>query len=229
VLEDLNDPPGGAMRGEWNANVHRTLGCVETITHGAVRDLDALERLGFHTFATSVSVAHGCGAFVGYGAPVTVAGLEVCTGGWSHVGRARRSVVCVAGRIGPNRSTTRVRGAHASAADCDLAVAAASAAAAPTPRVFTAELAERLELGGAEVGVLVAGRRYHRGFAGDVGVDAEEQSSLDLPVEPGLGPHATKRREHDHEQPHRRDSGDDSCKKSCHRDESYPCPAPALA
>ena len=45
-----------------------------------MRDLDALERLGFHTFATSVSVAHGYGAFVGYGEPVTVAGLPVATG-----------------------------------------------------------------------------------------------------------------------------------------------------
>jgi 4-hydroxy-4-methyl-2-oxoglutarate aldolase len=80
VLEDLDDPPGGAMWGEWNANVHRALGCVGTITQGAVRDLDALERLGFHAFATSVSVAHGYGAFVGYGEPVNVAGLRVRTG-----------------------------------------------------------------------------------------------------------------------------------------------------
>jgi regulator of RNase E activity RraA len=80
VLEDLDDPPGGAMWGEWNSHVHRALGCVGTITQGAVRDLDALERLGFHAFATSVSVAHGYGAFVGYGEPVSVAGLRVETG-----------------------------------------------------------------------------------------------------------------------------------------------------
>jgi regulator of RNase E activity RraA len=80
VLEDLDDPPGGAMWGEWNSHVHRALGCVGTITQGAVRDLDALERLGFHTFATSVSVAHGYGAFVDHGAPATVAGLTIETG-----------------------------------------------------------------------------------------------------------------------------------------------------
>lgn len=80
VLHDLDDPPGGAMWGEWNGHVHRALGCVGTITQGAVRDLDALERLGFHTFATSVSVAHGYGAFTGYGEPATVAGLTVRTG-----------------------------------------------------------------------------------------------------------------------------------------------------
>jgi len=80
VLQDLDVPPGGAMWGEWNAHVHRALGCVGTITHGAVRDLEALERLGFHTFATAVSVAHGYGTFVGYGEPVTVAGLRIATG-----------------------------------------------------------------------------------------------------------------------------------------------------
>ncbi len=80
VLEDLDRPPGGAMWGEWNGHVHHALGCVGTVTQGAVRDLDALERLGFHTFATSVSVAHGYGAFVGYGEPVTVAGLPIATG-----------------------------------------------------------------------------------------------------------------------------------------------------
>jgi regulator of RNase E activity RraA len=80
VVEDLDDPPGGAMWGEWNGHVHRALGCVGTLTEGAVRDLDALERLGFHTFATSVSVAHGYGAFVDYDEPVAVAGLTVHSG-----------------------------------------------------------------------------------------------------------------------------------------------------
>jgi hypothetical protein len=80
VLQDTDEPAGGAMWGEWNANVHRRLGCVGTITHGAVRDLDALERLGFHAFSTSVSVGHGYGAFTGYGDPVTVAGVTISTG-----------------------------------------------------------------------------------------------------------------------------------------------------
>ena len=72
--------PAARCGASGTANVHRALGCVGTITQGAVRDLDALERLGFHTFATSVSVAHGYGVFVGYGEPVTVAGLRVETG-----------------------------------------------------------------------------------------------------------------------------------------------------
>jgi regulator of RNase E activity RraA len=80
VLQDTDDPPGGAMWGEWNANVHRRLGCVGTITQGAVRDLDALQRLGFHAFSTSVSVGHGYGVFTGYGEDVAVDGLVIRTG-----------------------------------------------------------------------------------------------------------------------------------------------------
>jgi regulator of RNase E activity RraA len=80
VVEDLDPSPGGAMWGEWNANVHLALGCVGTVTQGAVRDLDSLERLGFHAFATSVSVAHGYGVFVGHDQPVTVAELPVASG-----------------------------------------------------------------------------------------------------------------------------------------------------
>ncbi|MEP6659860.1 MAG: RraA family protein [Acidimicrobiales bacterium] len=80
VVEDLDDPPGGAMWGEWNSNVHKALGCVGTITQGAVRDLDAVARLDFHFFSTTVSVAHGYGRFIDWGSPVSVAGLTVLTG-----------------------------------------------------------------------------------------------------------------------------------------------------
>jgi 4-hydroxy-4-methyl-2-oxoglutarate aldolase len=80
VVQDIGAEPAGAMWGEWNANVHLALGCIGTVTDGAVRDLDALERLGFHAFATSVSVAHGYGVFTSYGAPISVAGLAVASG-----------------------------------------------------------------------------------------------------------------------------------------------------
>jgi regulator of RNase E activity RraA len=68
------------MWGEWNANVHRALGCVGTVTDGAARDLEQVAALGFHVFSTSVSVAHGYGRFTGFGAPVSVAGLAIATG-----------------------------------------------------------------------------------------------------------------------------------------------------
>jgi regulator of RNase E activity RraA len=80
AVRDLDDRPGGAMWGEWNANVHKALGCTGTITHGAVRDIEAVAALDFHMFSTSVSVSHGYGAFVGFGEPVSVAGLTVRSG-----------------------------------------------------------------------------------------------------------------------------------------------------
>lgn len=41
VVQDLDKPESyGAFRGEVNSNTHRALGCVGTITDGAIRDLD---------------------------------------------------------------------------------------------------------------------------------------------------------------------------------------------
>lgn len=81
VCQDTDSPvPKGAMWGEWNCNVHRALGCVGLVCEGAVRDLDAVHNLGFHYFATEISVSHGYGAFIDYGGQVRAAGLEVSTG-----------------------------------------------------------------------------------------------------------------------------------------------------
>ena len=80
VVQDIDDPPVGAMWGEWNSNVHKALGCVGMVTHGGARDLDGVKKLGFHYFSTAVVVSHGYGAFIDYGGSVRVAGLIVNTG-----------------------------------------------------------------------------------------------------------------------------------------------------
>ena len=80
VVQDIDDPPVGAMWGEWNSNVHKALGCVGMVTDGGARDLDAVKKLGFHYFSTAVVVSHGYGAFIDYGGSVRVAGLVVNTG-----------------------------------------------------------------------------------------------------------------------------------------------------
>ncbi|MGC8839330.1 MAG: RraA family protein [Anaerolineae bacterium] len=80
VIQDIDDPPAGAMLGEWNGNVHRALGCVGAVVDGAVRDLDGLQRLGFQVFSTHVLPTHGYGAFIDYGGSVRVAGLVVQPG-----------------------------------------------------------------------------------------------------------------------------------------------------
>jgi len=80
VVQDIDHPPRGAMWGEWNANVHRALGCVGMVTEGAARDLAAVRRLGFAFFSTAVLPSHGRGMFIDYGGSVRVAGLTIATG-----------------------------------------------------------------------------------------------------------------------------------------------------
>ena len=80
VVQDVDVPPKGAIWGEWNANVHRALGCVGTVTEGGVRDLGGVQGLGFHFFATAVLPSHAYAVFTDYGGPVRVAGLTVKTG-----------------------------------------------------------------------------------------------------------------------------------------------------
>jgi 4-hydroxy-4-methyl-2-oxoglutarate aldolase len=80
VLHDIDQPVVGSFWGEVNANIHRALGCVGTVTDGSVRDLDEVEALGFHFFSSCVSVSHAYVHLVDFGAPVKVGGLLVKSG-----------------------------------------------------------------------------------------------------------------------------------------------------
>jgi 4-hydroxy-4-methyl-2-oxoglutarate aldolase len=80
VVQDIDSPPKGAMWGEWNANVHKALGCVGMVTEGAARDLDGVAKLNFHFFSTHILPSHGYGAFIDYGGSVRVAGLVIKPG-----------------------------------------------------------------------------------------------------------------------------------------------------
>ncbi|MGQ9584236.1 MAG: RraA family protein [Anaerolineae bacterium] len=80
VIQDIDHPPKGAMLGEWNANVHRALGCVGAVVDGAVRDLEGVRRLDFALFSTAILPTHGYGAFIDFGGSVRVADLVVQTG-----------------------------------------------------------------------------------------------------------------------------------------------------
>jgi len=84
VIEDLDNPPIGSFWGEVNASIHRALGCIGTVTNGGVRDLDEVERLGFHFFANQVQVSHAYVHVVEFGTPVTVGGLTVHPGDLLH-------------------------------------------------------------------------------------------------------------------------------------------------
>jgi regulator of RNase E activity RraA len=78
VIHDLDQPQGiGSLWGEVNANIHRALGCVGTVTDGGVRDLDEVRDTGFHFFAADVIPSHAYVHMVEVGIPVKVGGLVV--------------------------------------------------------------------------------------------------------------------------------------------------------
>ena len=88
VVEEVDDPPGhGALWGEVNSNMHRAMGCVGCVTNGSVRDLDEVEPLGFHFFASHIAVSHAYVRMVEVGTPVRVGGLTVRPGDLLHADR----------------------------------------------------------------------------------------------------------------------------------------------
>ena len=81
VLEDLDWPnPIGSFWGEVQANLHRALGAVGTVTNGGVRDLDEMQEVGFFAFASCVLVSHAYVHITDVGVPVKIGGLEVNPG-----------------------------------------------------------------------------------------------------------------------------------------------------
>jgi regulator of RNase E activity RraA len=80
VLRDLDRPVIGSFWGEVNANIHKALGCVGTVTDGSVRDLDEVKELGFHFFSSCVTVSHAYVHLVEVGVPVKIGGLVVKAG-----------------------------------------------------------------------------------------------------------------------------------------------------
>jgi regulator of RNase E activity RraA len=80
VIHDIDHPVVGSFWGEVNANIHKALGCVGTVTDGSVRDLDEVKETGFHFFSRWVTVSHAYVHLVEVGIPVKVGGLVVKPG-----------------------------------------------------------------------------------------------------------------------------------------------------
>ena len=80
VIHDIDHPVVGSFWGEMNANIHRALGCVGTVTDGSVRDLDEVREMGFHFFSSCVTVSHAYVHLVEMGIPMKVGGLVVKPG-----------------------------------------------------------------------------------------------------------------------------------------------------
>ncbi len=85
VIQDLDDHQRGygSWWGEVNSNVHKGLGALGVITDGSVRDLPDIAP-GFQMMADRVGPSHAFVHVVGYGQPVTVAGMRVTSGELIH-------------------------------------------------------------------------------------------------------------------------------------------------
>ena len=85
VVQDLDKPRTiGSFWGEVNSNIHRALGCVGTITDGAVRDLDEMTNAGFKALARRLCVGHAHVTPVRWGEPVEVFGQTIRPGQLIH-------------------------------------------------------------------------------------------------------------------------------------------------
>ena len=85
VVQDLDKPlMYGAYWGEVNGNLHRALGCVGTITDGAIRDTDEMNNAGFKALARGVCVGHAWSTPVRWNCEVEVFGRKILPGQLIH-------------------------------------------------------------------------------------------------------------------------------------------------
>ena len=85
VVQDLDKPSViGAFWGEVNSNIHKALGCVGTITDGAIRDVDEMCNAGFKALARRFCVGHAHSHPVRWGCEVEVFGCKVEPGQLIH-------------------------------------------------------------------------------------------------------------------------------------------------
>lgn len=85
VVQDLDKPRViGSFWGEVNSNLHRALGCVGTITDGAIRDVDEMTNAGFKALARRLCVGHAHVVPVRWACDVEVFGRLVQPGQLIH-------------------------------------------------------------------------------------------------------------------------------------------------
>ena len=81
VIQDVDEDAGvGSVAGEVHAAIMQRLGCAGMVTNGSVRDLGALEEMGFACSACSVSPSHAYGHTVGHSCTVEILGLIINPG-----------------------------------------------------------------------------------------------------------------------------------------------------
>jgi regulator of RNase E activity RraA len=84
-VQDADKPACyGSIWGEVGATTARALGCVGTITDGAIRDLDEMRSAGFKALARRLTVSHAHCWPLRWGEPVEVFGTTVRPGQLIH-------------------------------------------------------------------------------------------------------------------------------------------------
>lgn len=84
IVKDLDKPFIGSFWGEINANMHKAMGCVGTITDGCVRDTDEMTNAGFKALARRCCVGHAYATPVRWGIELETFGCSVRPGDLIH-------------------------------------------------------------------------------------------------------------------------------------------------
>jgi regulator of RNase E activity RraA len=145
VVQDLDKPRViGSFWGEVNSNAHRALGCVGTITDGAIRDLDEMRNAGFKAIARRLCVGHAHVVPVRWNCPAEVFGRAVPPGALIHADKHGFLVV-------PDEDQRRLLEAarFMDSNECATVIAAARAAAGRTAEETLASLEQASQAFGA--------------------------------------------------------------------------------
>ena len=146
VVQDLDKPRlFGAFWGEVNGNIHRALGCVGTITDGAVRDLDEMRNAGFKALARRLAVSHAYCHPVRWGCEVEVFGRTVANGDLIHADKHGFLVIPPEDQAGLLEAARIM-----DAAECTTLIPAARATSGQT----TTEMLAAIDAAAAEFGRL---------------------------------------------------------------------------
>lgn len=84
VIQDLDDPPMGAVYGEVMTSSYQGFGCIGLVTNGYGRDVLQLQPMKFPCFAAGISVSHGYSRLLSSNEPVTVGGVVISPGELLH-------------------------------------------------------------------------------------------------------------------------------------------------
>ena len=94
VVQDLDGPNAGfgAFWGEVQTNIHKSLGCLGTITDGSVRDIPMMAP-GFQVLAGSIGPSHAFTHLVEFGTDVVIHGMHVASGDLIHADRHGAAII----------------------------------------------------------------------------------------------------------------------------------------